>query len=127
MSCGTAIRISSFPTCNATGTSAFTDIVLRSGVSSDSGSSALFASAAAKLLEELATNTDSDKEREVFNKLQALFVEHAPAIPLFPGPSWGEQSEERFTGFPSAENPYAPLSPNIAPASLLVLTQVRPR
>ena len=80
-----------------------------------------------KLLEELATNTDSDKEREVFNKLQALFVEHAPAIPLFPGPSWGEQSEERFTGFPSAENPYAPLSPNIAPASLLVLTQVRPR
>jgi peptide/nickel transport system substrate-binding protein len=54
-------------------------------------------------------------------------VAHAPAIPLFPGPMWGEYSDARFTGFPSAENPYATLSPHQAPQTFLVLTQLVPR
>ena len=36
----------------------------------------------------------------------------APSIPLFPGLAWGEYNSTRFKGFPTAENPYAPLSPH---------------
>jgi peptide/nickel transport system substrate-binding protein len=56
--------------------------------------------------------------------LHALYAENAPAIPLFPGPLWGEYSSARFTGFPDEDDPYAPLSPNLAPQSLLVLTRL---
>ena len=59
--------------------------------------------------------------------LQRLFVAHAPAIPLFPGPMWGAYSTARFTGFPDADDPYAPLSPHLAPQALLVLTRLAPR
>ena len=34
----------------------------------------------------------------------------APAIPLFPGPEWGEYNTTRFTDFPNEENPYTVLS-----------------
>jgi peptide/nickel transport system substrate-binding protein len=60
-------------------------------------------------------------------EIEARFVELAPAIPLFPNPAWGVFSTRRFTGFPSAANPYAPLSPHREPERLLVLTALEPR
>jgi peptide/nickel transport system substrate-binding protein len=75
----------------------------------------------------LQATGDPERQRVLFNELQALFVDHVPAIPLFPGPAWGQFNTKRFVGFPSAEDPYAPLSPHWAPQSLLVITQVRPR
>ena len=59
--------------------------------------------------------------------LQHLFVAHAPTIPLFLSPSWGEANTRLFTGFPSSADPYARLSPNHQPDSLLVLTRLRTR
>jgi peptide/nickel transport system substrate-binding protein len=79
------------------------------------------------LLETLAITTDRAKQKPLVDQLQMLFVEHAPALPLFPGPLWGEFNTTRFTGFPSKANPYAPLTPNWAPQSLLVLTELKPR
>ena len=49
-----------------------------------------------------------------------------PAIPLFPNPSWGTFSTRRFTGFPTADDPYARLSPFAQPEALLVMTRLRP-
>ncbi len=83
--------------------------------------------AAAPLFEELERTTDVARERELEVKLQELFVEEAPAIPLFPNPSWGEFSTRRFEGFPSEANPWAALSPNKMPDALLVLTELKPR
>jgi peptide/nickel transport system substrate-binding protein len=80
-----------------------------------------------ELLRELEVTGDPAIEARVTEELRALFAEHAPAIPLFPGPLWGEYNSERFTGFPDEDNPYAPLSPNLTPQSLLVLTKVVPR
>ena len=61
-------------------------------------------------------------------RIQTLFVELAPALPLFPGPSWGESSSARFTGFPSEQNPYARLAPfQDEPEPLLVLLELEPR
>lgn len=83
--------------------------------------------AADSLLAKLELATDPEEEKRLFSALQHLFVEHAPAIPLFPGPLWGEFNSSRFTGFPNAQDPYAPLSPHLEPQSLLVLTRVAPR
>ncbi len=78
-----------------------------------------------ELLRALEQTADPAEEHRLTAELQRLFVEHAPAIPLFPGPSWGEFNSSRFTGFPSADQPYAPLSPNLTPQALLVLTRLR--
>jgi len=83
--------------------------------------------AADLLLRQLEETTDPAEERRLIVELQRLFVEHAPAIPLFPGPLWGEFNTTRFTGFPDASDPYAPLSPHVEPQSLLVLTRLAPR
>jgi peptide/nickel transport system substrate-binding protein len=83
--------------------------------------------AADVLLRQLEETTDPNEEKRLTAKLQHLFVEHAPAIPLFPGPLWGEFNSSRFTGFPDASDPYAPLSPHVEPQSLLVLTRLAPR
>ncbi len=70
--------------------------------------------------------TDPTEQRRISDALQRAFVDEAPAIPLYPQPSWGEYNTRRFTGFPSAEDPFAALSPNKEPDYLLVLTSIRP-
>jgi peptide/nickel transport system substrate-binding protein len=70
---------------------------------------------------------DPDEQRRLSDELQRAFVAEAPAIPLYPQPSWGEFNSRRFTGFASADDPYAALSPNKSPDFLLVLTSIQPR
>jgi peptide/nickel transport system substrate-binding protein len=73
-------------------------------------------------------STDDGATRKLLNnRIQALFVEHAPGLPLFPGPSWGEYTSQRFTGFPDDSNPYAKLAPHDDPEPLLVMVEVKPR
>jgi peptide/nickel transport system substrate-binding protein len=79
------------------------------------------------LLHGLEETADPAEEHRLTDQLQMLFVEHAPAIPLFPGPLWGEFSTKRFTGFPDAAHPYAPLSPHSGPHTLIVLTELKRR
>jgi peptide/nickel transport system substrate-binding protein len=87
-----------------------------------------YASEAARpIFAELERTTDPAHERELTAKLQQIFVDEAPAIPLFPNPSWGEFNDARFTGFPDQANAWAELSPNKRPDCLLVLTAIRPR
>jgi peptide/nickel transport system substrate-binding protein len=83
--------------------------------------------AADELLTKLEDTTDPAEEYRLIEELQLLFVENAPAIPLFPGPLWGQFSDARFVGFPSAENPYATLSPHMYPQTFLVLPELTPR
>jgi peptide/nickel transport system substrate-binding protein len=83
--------------------------------------------AADVLLARLEESTDPEEQRRSSSALQLLFAEHAPAIPLFSGPQWGEYNAARFTGFPDAGNPYAPLAPYLEPQSLLVVTRIAPR
>ena len=80
-----------------------------------------------ELLRALEATVAPEEVARLEAELDALFTEHAPAIPLFPGPLWGEFNTRRFTGFPHAGDPYAPLSPNLDPQALLVLTRLVPR
>jgi len=72
------------------------------------------------------TSNALEKEKIIF-RMQELFIENAPAIPIFSDPSWGVYSTRRFKNFPNENNPYAQISPNAAPENLFILTQVIPK
>lgn len=78
-----------------------------------------------ELLNRFSATVDPAEQRRLSDELQTLFVENAPAIPLFPGPEWGQYSSRRFTGFPNEENPYAILS-CFRPERLIVMTTIKP-
>jgi peptide/nickel transport system substrate-binding protein len=78
------------------------------------------------LLARFEVTDDPARQHALMTQIEARFVELAPAIPLFPNPAWGVFSTRRFEGFPSAENPYASLSPHREPERLLVLTTLAP-
>ena len=77
------------------------------------------------LLAQFAAASDEAAQHDIANQLQALFAEDAPVAPLFPGPEWGAASNERFTGWPTEDNPYATLSTR-SRTTVLVLTNLEP-
>jgi peptide/nickel transport system substrate-binding protein len=81
------------------------------------------------ILGELERTDDRDvaKNKKLMQALEQRFAATAPAIPLFVGPLWGAFNDRRFSGFPSAQKPYAKLSPHAQPENLLVLTNLAPR
>ncbi len=81
-----------------------------------------------RLLSAFEAETDSARQRDLSARLQRLFAAEAPAIPLYPNPSWAEYNLSRFEGFPSAEDPYCDPSTNKLDRGevLLVLTRIRP-
>lgn len=85
--------------------------------------------AADRVLSAFETATDPAEQRRLGHEMQRIFVAEAPAIPLYPNPSWAEFNTRRVVGFPTAENPYADPSPNKMERGeiLLVLTALRPR
>jgi peptide/nickel transport system substrate-binding protein len=72
---------------------------------------------------------DPAEQHRLGAELQRIFAAEAPAIPLYPNPSWAEFNTSRVTGFPTAANPYADPSPNKMERGeiLLVLTTLRPK
>lgn len=80
-----------------------------------------------RTLDAFELTTDPEEQRRLSSRLQGLFSEHAPILPLYPSPSWGVCNTTRFEGFPGPENPYARLSPFSPPEYLLVLLNLRPR
>ncbi|MFT7582490.1 MAG: peptide/nickel transport system substrate-binding protein [Myxococcota bacterium] len=82
---------------------------------------------AATLLRDFEATTSDVEQKRLATELQRVFANEAPAIPLFPNPSWGVFSTKRIMGFPTKNNPYAALSPNHHPESLMVLTQIQAR
>jgi peptide/nickel transport system substrate-binding protein len=80
-----------------------------------------------ELLSRFEVTDDVGLQRELVRQIEGRFVDLAPAIPLFPNPAWGVFSTRRFDGFPSAEYPYASLSPHREPERLIVLTTLAPK
>jgi peptide/nickel transport system substrate-binding protein len=85
--------------------------------------------AADRALAAFEREPDPVRQRALSDELQRIFVAEAPAIPLYPNPSWAEYNIARFDGFPSRERPYADPSPNKFDRGeiLLVLTTLTPR
>lgn len=76
-------------------------------------------------LEELAATPEPGAQKTLVNSLEARFNDVAPVIPLFSGPAWGAYTDQRFTGWPSNDNPYATLSVRSA-TTVLILTSLKP-
>ena len=77
-----------------------------------------------RLAQAAAANTPS-AQQQIADALQTEFARVAPVIPLFTQPDWGEFNTARFTGFPSASNPYA-TGQTRYPGAVIVLTTVKP-
>lgn len=82
-----------------------------------------------QLIAEFEREADPAAQHRLIAAMQQTFAAEAPAIPLYPNPSWGEFNTRRFTGFPSADTPYADPSPNKFDRgeTLLLLTTIEPR
>ena len=82
---------------------------------------------ATKMLHDYA-NTTSDKDRTAaMDGLQKIMVEQVPAIPLASGAIGAEFSTKYWTGFPTADNPYAvpmPTQPSLSQV-MMKLTPVK--
>lgn len=80
---------------------------------------------ATDLLKQFAGTFELEKQKEIIQQVENLYYQDAPAIPLFTSPEWGEYNTTRFTGFPTADNPYATLAGRAATA-VIVYTTIKP-
>ncbi|MET0436683.1 MAG: ABC transporter substrate-binding protein [Devosia sp.] len=80
-----------------------------------------------ELLAKFAASTDATEQKAIIAQLEGMFNEAAPAIPLYEQPDWGLYNTNRFTGFPNAENAYAPLSLQMTNGPLLVWPKLERR
>lgn len=82
--------------------------------------------AADALLAKFAATGDRAKQQAIVAQLELLFAKQAPAIPIMGLPNNGEASTRHFVGWPTAKNPYVPLS-GAGGSALVILTTIRPR
>lgn len=82
--------------------------------------------AADALLAEIAGTNDPAKQLEATQKLQQIFADEAPVIPLWSGLDWAHFNNATFTGWPTVENDYSLAFPNggVTPEQLIVLTTI---
>lgn len=79
-----------------------------------------------QLLNQYATSADPSVQKQALYGLQKIMVEQLPTIPLVFGATWNEYSTAKFTGWPSASNPYAAPAPFNYPDSEVVVLNLKP-
>lgn len=76
------------------------------------------------LLAQYRRTTDKAEQLQLGYQLQKVMYEKLPVISLYYGGSWGLYNTQKFTGWPTAENPYT--SPkNYQSTPLLVFTHLK--
>ena len=77
-----------------------------------------------ELLQEFKVALDPAVQADLANQLQEVVYEQIPSISLYYGGAWGLFSNAKFTGWPSAEDPYS--SPKTYESTpLLILTNLK--
>lgn len=76
------------------------------------------------LLQAYRVSTDPQEQLQLGYRLQQIVYDDLPVLSLYYGGSWGLMSNAKFTGWPSADNPY--VSPKTYEATpLLILTNLK--
>jgi peptide/nickel transport system substrate-binding protein len=75
------------------------------------------------ILNQFKTTTDPEKQKELGYRLQQIYYDQLPSIGLYYGGSWGLFSTQKFTGWPSAKDPYTSPKTYVS-TSLLILTHL---
>lgn len=78
------------------------------------------------LLTQFSTTTDLATQQTAMNKVEKIFLNDMPSVPLWYANIWGEFSTANYTGFPTLKNFYASSQTADGPDRLLVLTRVKP-
>ncbi|AMM21345.1 peptide ABC transporter substrate-binding protein [Frondihabitans sp. PAMC 28766] len=77
-----------------------------------------------QLLAEFRGTTDPATQKQLGYQLQQVVYEKLPFLSIYYGGSWGLYNTEKFTGWPTASNPYA--SPkNYGSTPLLIFTHLK--
>ncbi|GAA0965703.1 peptide ABC transporter substrate-binding protein [Frigoribacterium faeni] len=77
-----------------------------------------------QLLDDWKATTDPEQQKRFGYELQNVVYDQLPVIGLYYGGLWGLFNDSKFTGWPSAENPYmAPQNYDQAP--LLIFTKLK--
>lgn len=78
------------------------------------------------LLQQYAQSSDKAQQTALISQMQDIFYQQLPVIPLLNAANWFEYSTKHYTGWPSAQTPYA-LGPTYdAPGNEIVLTHLQP-
>jgi peptide/nickel transport system substrate-binding protein len=78
------------------------------------------------LLNQYASTTDSNVQRQAIDGLEKIMVEQVPAIALLNGAIYSEYSTAHFTGWPSSSDPYALAHPVDSPDNEITLLHLQP-
>ena len=76
------------------------------------------------LLEEYRATIDPDRQTEIVHELQSIVYEQVPVIGLYYGGIWGLFNDAKFTGWPSADDPYM-IPQNYDSAPLGIFTHLK--
>ena len=79
-----------------------------------------------KLLDQYASSTDPQVQRQALEGLQQIMVEQLPSIPLTAEPYWYEYSTTKFVGWPNEQHPYAAPGTAEYPDIEIVLLNLQP-
>jgi peptide/nickel transport system substrate-binding protein len=79
-----------------------------------------------QLLQQYATTSDPNVQKQAMYGLEKIMVEQLPAIPLTYAVNWNEYSTLHFTGWPSPSNPYALPAPFQYPDSEITVLNLTP-
>lgn len=79
-----------------------------------------------KDLAAIANTTDAAAVQTALNDLQTIMVTKIPTIPLVEGSDWNEYTTARWTGWSTAQNPYALPAPFDAPDAEITVLHLTP-
>lgn len=78
------------------------------------------------LIEEYA-GADEPRQKEIINQLQQVMLSQVPTIPVLENVAWFQYSTKNFTGWPTADDPYALPAPYSIPDVEQVLLRLEPK
>jgi len=59
------------------------------------------------LLAEFSKTNNVAEQKRIMYKVEQIFTEQLPVMPIFGQPDWNDYQTSRFTGWPTAQDPYA--------------------
>lgn len=77
-------------------------------------------------LNQYASTTDLNTQKQAVMGVEKIMVENQPYIPLWTGADYDEYSTRNFTGWPTQDNAYSSGSPNTAPDLEQVVLHLQP-
>ena len=79
------------------------------------------------LLNQYAGTTDTAQQQNILNQIQQVMLKDVPIIPVLEGVDWYQYDTGAFSGWPTADNPYAQPSAYAFPDNEQVLLHLSPK